>query len=151
MDSISSRINDICEYIKSITSLSEQEVTSLRTCIDLIHQSTPTEAAGIFSRTERLISASDDLSWLSTSLTRKKNDLLSELKKLKDPVFVSLVRQGRPSTQAIESEIRFSDDKVQVIEDSIGTVENILNYLSAIEKNIDRYIWTLRDKSQYSK
>lgn len=149
MADIISRVSNIGEYLKDKVDLSDENIDSIRNAINQIHQASPTEAAGVFSRMERLISASDDLSWVITCIRRKRNEIFKNIRSIKDPQFTILVRQGRPSTQAIEAEIHFNNKELSEIEEIYATLGNIDEYLSHILDLINNYNWALKDKVGY--
>ena len=146
-----SKIDAIINYINDNVSIGDKCNDIIKECINLIHQSVPCDNAGVFSRLAHFNSVSDDLSYVILSTRKVRNNIEKELKKLKDPKFTILVRSGRPSTQAIESEIRFTMKEVADLEDKLITFDNIIDYLNHLEKCLDRSIWILRDLAQYIK
>lgn len=149
MADVDSRIKIIAKYLQDNLDIEETDLKSLEDAINLIHQPSPLDGAGVFTRVERSISASDNLLWLVTMISNRRVLVDADLKKLKDPQFTLLVRQQRPSTQAIESEIRWNNETVAELENKLTTIDNILSYIKSIESNIDRYIWILREKARY--
>lgn len=145
-------VDKLIEYIKGTKAIfSEDEYQMIRSSIGLIIESPPQTAGAVFSRCERLTASSMDISWIILSLNRTKLKLENSLKGIKDPEFVLLVRQGRPSTQAIESEIRMSKDSVMQLENDIQEIDNLIVYFNSLERNIDRYIRTSKDKISFLK
>lgn len=145
-------IDRLIEYIKfSNITFSDDEINMIKSSISLIIESSPTTPASVFSRIERLIKASSDISWILLSLKRTRVKLDNALKRRKDPKFVLLTRQGRPSTAAIEAEIRHTDNSVLDMEAKITELDNLIEYMSNVEVNIDRYIRAMRDKSAFIK
>ena len=145
-------INRLVDYIKSANiTFSEDEFQMIRDAINTVIEASPTTTAGTCSRQERLTAASTDLAWIVLSLKRTRLRVDNSLKQIKDPQFVMLVRQGRPSTSAIEAEIRHTNDKVLALENNLQELDNLLEYMSNLEKNIDRKIWEMRDKASFAK
>lgn len=145
-------VDKLIEYIKGTKAIfSEDEYQMIRSSIGLIIESPPQTAGAVFSRCERLTASSMDISWIILSLNRIRLKLENSLKSIKDPEFVLLVRQGRPSTQAIESEIRMSKDSVMQLENDIQEIDNLIVYFNSLERNIDRYIRTSKDKISFLK
>lgn len=149
MINLDNKISQIYEYLVDIIKLSPEEMRAVKSAIGAIHEMTPTDGPGVFTKTQNMISISEDLSWVISVITRKHHQISKEIKKIKDPEFVMLVRQGRPSTQAIESEIRFNNDNLVDMEEELEIIENILDYLKHVEVGIERYIWLLRDKGKF--
>lgn len=149
MISIDVKMSQIYEYLSEVIKLSPEELRAIKTAIGAIHEMTPADGPGVMSKTQNMIAISEDLSWVISSITRMHHKINKEIKKIKDPEFVMLVRQGRPSTQAIESEIRFNNDNLVNLEEDIEIIENILDYLKHVETGIERYIWLLRDKGRF--
>ena len=143
------RISNIVECLETIVSVGNEGRSILKNCLSLLHMAAPAEPAGVFSRIERIISASDDLAWIILMVNRAKASLDSNIKRVKDPEFTMLVRSGRPSTVAIESEIRMCHDEIRDMEEQLEIAKNLEDYLQHIEKGLDRCVWMLRDKAAY--
>lgn len=144
-----SKISQVGQYVKDTSG--EQGVEVLRTCLDILHQPMPLESGQIFLKLERITSSSEDLGYVIMCINTLKNKKVTEVRKIKDPQFTLLTRQGRPSTQAVECEIRFSNKDLYDMEQEIGILTAIEEYLRHIEKSLDRYMWLLRDKISYLK
>lgn len=137
------------EYLSDIVELSSEERMSIKLALKLIREIAPTDAPLVFKRLEELTSVSEDISWVTMVVKRKLSSIKTEIDSIKAPNFTALVRQGRPSTQAIEYEILFNNSKLKELESNKETLSNIVEYLQHIEKSIDRYIFILRDKLKY--
>jgi hypothetical protein len=61
-----------------------------------------------------------------------------------------LVRQGRPSSEAINSEVRWKNESLYDLEEDIRSVENIIDYLVHLEESLERYLYMLKDKLKIS-
>lgn len=145
------KIEDIINYISGIVNIGDRCNETIKECINLIHQSVPVDNSGVFSRLSRCNAVSDDLVYIIMNVKKRRNIVESELKKNKDPKFTILVRSGRPSTQAIESEIRVTTPIVSELENKLSEFDNILEYLNHLEKCLDRLIYIMRDLAQYIK
>lgn len=143
-------INDISkelyEYLRDIVELSPDNIRTVKTALSMIKTIAPSDIPLILNRINELIDVSQDLSWIIVMITRRQNEIKKDIKLKKDPRYVMLVRQGRPSTAAIEAEIRFSDKTLYDLDENIETISNILEYLNKLQDSIDKYIWLLRDK-----
>lgn len=145
------KIDKLIEYIDDIVDIGDKSKNTLYECINLIHQTVPVDNAGVFSRLARCVSVSDDLSYVILSIEQARNKIEVELRHNKDPKFTILVKSGRPSTQAIESEIRFTVPVVAELESKLLHYDSILSYLNHLEKCLDRNIWIMRDLASYIK
>lgn len=145
------KLQIIKEYIKGSVEIGERCNDIIDNCINLVHSQYPSDNAVVFSKLNNFISASEDLAYVILCIRRYKTEKEQELRSIKDPKFTILVRGDRPSTQAIESEIRTTIPKVAGIEQELMNINNILDYLSHIEKCLDRSIWSLRDIASYIK
>lgn len=141
--------NKLYEYLTDIVELSQEERLSIKTALRLIRDIAPTDAPLVFKRLEDLTAISDDIAWVTMTVQRKLSEIKSEINSIKAPNFTALVRQGRPSTQAIEYEILFNNSELKDLENNKNILVNIVEYLQHIEKSIDRYIFILRDKLKY--
>lgn len=151
MINIDTKVSQIYEYLVDIIQLSPEEIRAVKAAIGILHEVPPTDAPVLFSKIDRLISISEDLSWVISMITKKQHQIKSSIKKIKDPEFTMLVRQKRPSTQAIESEIRFNHEELTDMEENLDIIDNMIDYLKHLELGIDRTIWLLKDKISYIK
>lgn len=151
MVNINERVNEIYNYLLPVIDIGESGKYIIYDSISAIRQISPIDGAQLFSKMEKIISLSDDLSWVVSSINRKRNCIESDLKSIKDPKYVALVRQNRPSSAAIEAEIRITIKDVSILDNQINILDNILSYLDSIQRSLDRYIWMLRDKISYSR
>lgn len=149
MINIDSRVNKIYEYLLEIVELSPEEIRVIKSAISSVHEISASDGPGLFSKLNNLISVSEDLAWVISVITSQQHEIRKSIKEIKDPDFVMLVRKGRPSTQAIESEIRFNHDDLVKMEENLEIITNIIDYLNHLELSIDRYIWLCRDKMKY--
>jgi len=151
MININDKISSITLFLKDIVDLSDDEVNIIKSSIGYLHELTPTDGPGVFFKSQNLISNSEDLSWVITVVKNTRNKISSQINLIKDPEFTMLIRNGRPSTAAIEHEIRFNNASIPGLEDNVMVLDNIIDYLNKIQLNIDRYIWLLKSKSDYLK
>lgn len=151
MENSDARVSSVVECLESIVGVGKEGVSILKNCLSLLHMAAPAEPAGVFSRIERIVSASDDLAWIILMVGRAKSSIDSNIKRIKDPEFTMLVRSGRPSTVAIESEIRMNHDEILEMEERLQIANYLEDYLQHIEKGLDRCVWMLRDKASYLK
>lgn len=146
MLSIDETSSKLYEYLLEIVELSPDELMTIKVALKYIREIAPTDRPLIFTRLENMVSASEDLSWVIMVVNRKLSEIKAKINNIKSPAFTTLVRQGRPSTQAIEYEILFANPELKDLEMHKSTLVNIIEYLNHIEKSIDRYIFVLRDK-----
>lgn len=151
MIDIDERVTKILEYLLDNTDIGESGISSIKTSIAIIHETAPTDIPIIFRTMDRIISASENLSWTVLVLRRHKYYIQMECKNIKDPEFTALTRRGRPSTTAIESEIRFNNSQLSALECQIDTLAGIIDYLQHIELCLDRKLWSLKDRISMSK
>lgn len=144
------KIENIREYLKDIIDIGKSE-SIITNCLNSIREISPIDAPVAFAKMERITNLSDDLAWIISILNRRNNEMKRSVQKLKDPKYVALVRQNRPSSAAIEAEIRLTNKEVVEFEDKISRLENVIEYLNHIQKSLDSYLWILRDKIQYCK
>lgn len=131
--------------------LGNAEVKIISECLNIIREVSPIDGPLIFSKMERVISLSDDLAWIISILNSMRNNVRRDIMKVKDPKYVSLVRQNRPSSAAIEAEIRISSKDIIELETKEDNISIVIDYLNNVQKSLDRYLWVLRDKEQYNK
>lgn len=139
------------EYLSDVVELSNQELYTIKSAMRMVREISPSEVPLLIKKINELISISQDLSWVVSVVTRKKHKLLTEVRKIRDPAYVMLVRKGRPSAAAIESEIRLNNSSVYELEENIEILSNVNDYLKHLEQSIDRYIWLSKDKISFAR
>lgn len=139
------------EYLSEVVQLSETEMFTIKSAMRMVREIAPSDAPLLIKKINELISISQDLSWVVSVVSRKKHKIVTEVRIIKDPTYVMLVRQGRPSIAAIESEIRLNNNKIYKMEEDIEILDNISDYLKHLEQSIDRYIWLAKDKMSFSR
>lgn len=149
MNLLEDRIKELSSFINSFIDIGNSFEDSVESCIRIIHQNLPVDNSGIFSRMTKCNSLSDDLSYVILCIQNKKNEIDKSLKEKKDPKFTLLIRSGRPSTQAVECEIRATNSEIAELENTLLKFENICEYLYHLDKCLDRYIYSLKDLAQY--
>lgn len=142
---------DMSSVLSKFIDIGDSELEIINTAIGLTHQVTPIDGSQLFARMESVVSISDDLEWIINSITRKRNTKENEIRKIKDPKYVALVRQGRPSSAAIEAEIRISMKDIRDEEELIQLVDSITDYLKFVQRNLDKYLSILKLKAQFMK
>lgn len=118
-------------------------------CINDIQEITPNDKPGVFHKSEKLIQDAQNLTWCILALKLQYDKLNKAYRMIKDPEYTILVRQGRPSSEAINSEIRFKNEQLYDLEEKLSTINNILEYLNHIQNSMDKYIYLLKDKLKY--
>lgn len=145
------QLNDLWNYIREHELLSDTEIEYVKTCIEDVTEMSPSDKPMIFRKMERLIEDSDKLSWCIFSVRQQLNKMNKAYKQIKDPDYVTLVRQGRPSSEAINSEVRWRNDSLYDLEEDIATVENIIEYLVHLDHSLEKYNYMLKDKLSIEK
>lgn len=140
------QIEELYNYILENNLLSSAEISYVQVCLNDITELSPADKPMVFRKMEKLIQDSDNLAWCIFSVNQQLILLNKAYRKIKDPEFTILVRQGRPSTEAINSEIRMKHDELYDLEEQIAIVEQIVEYFRHIELSLERYIYMLKDK-----
>lgn len=148
---INKKIEMITNYLGEVVDIGDISIDNIKTAISLLKEIPPTDAPNTFNREQRLISISDDISWIIMSLNRKKQILEEKMKNIRAPEYTRLVRQGRPSTEAINMELYMLHDDMNELNRKIEVLDNFLIYLNSIQENINRYIWMLRERLNFLK
>lgn len=137
---------ELLEYLRDVIELSPDNIRTVKNCLAMIKELSPSDVPNILRKIEKLIDASQDMSWIVLVMKRKLHELTRELKVKKDPAYVMLVKQGRPSSAAIDAEIRFTNKDLYKLEDDIEIVKNIIEYFQKIIESMEKYSWLLKDK-----
>lgn len=141
--------SEINSTLNKFLEIGESEMEIINSAIGLTHQVSPIDGSQLFARMELVIAVSDDLEWIINSIVRKRNEKENDIRKIKDPKYVALVRQGRPSSAAIEAEIRITLKDIREQEELIQLIDSMISYLQFVQRNLDRYLSILKSKSQF--
>ena len=142
-------LKSLFDYLVSNNILSKDEIDIINVCIKEIREASPTDKPILFRKGDRLIDYSQRLSWVIYSVKSYRDKLVKELNKKKDPEYTMLVRQGRPSKDAIEAELRFKFQDLYDEEYELNTFNNFVDYLEHIELSLDRYLKMLKEKNHF--
>lgn len=148
---INKKIEMITSYLGEVIDIGDISIDNIKTAISLLKEIPPADAPNTFNREQRLISVSDDISWIIMSLNRKKQILEEKMKNIRAPEYTRLVRQGRPSAEAINMELYMLHDDMNDLNSRIEVLNNFITYLNSIQDNINRYIWMLRERLNFLK
>lgn len=148
---IDNKIDLVVAYLENTVELSDTEINIIKTAINLISEISPTDITVIFSKLDNIIETSNNLGYVIYYCNQYKINLTRKYRNLKDPAFTSLTLKQRPSTLAIESEIRTKYPEIAELEYQVETITNAIDYLNHIELNLERRIWSIKDRLQMSK
>ena len=151
MIDINKKIEMITEYLGDVVDIGDISVDSIKTAISLLKEIPPVDAPNTFNREQRLISISDEISWIIMSLKRKRQILDEKMKNIRAPEYTRLVRQGRPSTEAINMELYMLHDDMNSLNSKIEVLDNFIMYLNSMLENINRYIFMLKERLNFLK
>ena len=140
------RGSKIYEYLHSFMDMSSEELMMIKLAVKEINEICPNEKFQLANKLDRLIKASDDLSWVTMVVEINLSKLKKEIIEVKAPEYTFLVRSNRPSHNAIENEIFMNHKDLMDKDNNYRVGQNVLEYLRSIEKNIDRYVWSIRDR-----
>ena len=143
-------LKPLYEFLSENELLSETEMDMIQYCLNDIVETSPNDKPGVFRKSEKLIQDSQNLSWCIYSLRLQYDCLNKAYRKIKDPEYTLLVRQQRPSSEAINSELRAKFEELYDLEEKLSTINNIIDYLSHIQTSMERYIYLLKDRLKYS-
>ena len=137
---------ELYNYLVTKGICSEQNVETIKMAIAHIHAMFPGDKISANTKNQQLIAIQDDLSWVTLAVKRYYVNKVNEYNKLRDPVYTTLVRNNRPSKEAIECEIRHRDNTVYDMEQEINTLNNIIWYLEHLNDSIDKYMRSMKFK-----
>jgi len=149
MTDYESRLNDIESYLKSVTDKYETIMQYIRDAVFTLHEPLPTEPEALFRRSTKIICVSDDLSDAIRMLRTAKLNVVKVYNKTRDPLFTALVRKGRPSTTAIECEIRMTNSEMYDTEEELDSVTNIIEYIDNLSSKLSDLNWTIGNILSY--
>jgi len=139
-------IEDLYAYLVERNILSEENINTLQVILAELGEIMPGDKMQASRKDQRLIEESEDLSWIKLVINRYIDKKKTEYNRTRDGSYTMLVRQNRPSNEAICCEIRTKNPTIYDIEEELSTLNNILIWVEHLEKSIDRYVYALRDK-----
>lgn len=135
--------NDIYEFIKSKfeellnKDISDYELSIIKNSILLASREMPTSKVILGDRINEAVKLKSELQYMIMRLNDKRKVLLLNYTPEYNKLFTILTRQGRPSKQAIESEIFYTNQKMYEdnnrLNDFAELIEFINNQLSIID------------------
>lgn len=139
----------LADFILEHELLSEDEIKMVSVAINDIKEMTPSTKAEVFRKSERIVADSQDLSWCIQSVKIQHAKLLTAYHKMVDTDYALLVRQGRPSSEAIHAELRMKNESLYEVEELLTTIENTIAFLESLKESMDKYLYVLKDKLKY--
>jgi len=143
-------LKPLYEFLKENELLSDTELDMIQYCLNDITETSPNDKPGVFRKSEKIIQDSQNLSWCIYSLRLQYDHLNKAYRKIKDPEYTLLVRQQRPSSEAINSELRTKFEELYDLEEKLSTINNIIEYLTHIQTSMERYLYLLKDRLKHS-
>lgn len=143
--------NNIDEVVKSIQEsfveacgdLSEYELSIIDRSIKLPMNRTFTSKMAMVDSVHSMISTLSELNYLKNQVIKRRYELNVKHRVEYDKQFTLLTRIGRPSRQAIESEIYSSSELLNSQRDKLEEFDNVLEFLETqidlIHAAIDNY------------
>lgn len=140
------QIEELWTYLVDNELLSPTEIEYLKTGLLAIKEMSPSDKPSVFRKMEYIIEVSENVSWCIFALKQHLNTFIKCERQIKDPEYSLLVRQGRPSSEAINSEIRWKNESLYDLDYKISVIENTIEYINHIEQSLERYLYMLKDK-----
>lgn len=117
--------------------LGEEEVRIVTDCYNLINKNNPTILAEIKTHLTLLDRSQSQLSVIYYLINRMISQRYSEVREEHDRQYVTLVKRGRPSKDAIEAEIRAVCPEYAVAVLKIEDLEELREFVNMLLKCID--------------
>lgn len=134
-------LEEVFRSIKAQFSLNDTEIGIVREVNRILREPTPTVQTGIESRVSRIDSLRVEVQNLLYIVESKISDAEYDYHTVYDLEFTRLTRAGRPSQQAIESEIHSKDevmkDKRRLLENYRDFKNLLLGYLKSLSSSKD--------------
>ena len=140
------QIEELWTYLVDNELLSPTEIEYLKTGLLAIKEMSPSDKPSVFRKMEYIIEVSENVSWCIFALKQHLKTFIKCERQIKDPEYSLLVGQGRPSSEAINSEIRWKNESLYDLDYKISVIENTIEYINHIEQSLERYLYMLKDK-----
>ena len=146
---IENRMEELKEFLDTTVPDSEKAIICIKECMYLLKEIPPADVPNTFAKEQILISKLDDLQWLIYILNKTKTKLDEKILNIKAPEITYLIREGRIGTDLINIETyNRNQSQLEPLMNKLNAIENILNYLSTLESNMNKYLYMLRDRLQ---
>ena len=136
LSSNSDYVEALLDNIRGYLSLTDHEVGILRETNRILREPTPTTQLGLENRVSVLDQCRTDLVNLLYMIEDRLSRVEFSYRNVYDPEFTRLTRAGRPSQQAIDSEIHSTIEKMSEWRDTINHYEFARNLLLGYLKSI---------------
>lgn len=137
-DNIQSKISSIQNYLKGITEFSDYELKVISDSVLLISSELPSTKLSITMKLAEVSSLKADLSFILLRLSDIRRSYNIPYTDIYNTKFTLLTKQGRPSKQAIESEMFYREESLRNYRDKISEIDNILEFLKNYSVLLDR-------------
>lgn len=136
LNSGSDYIDSVLGTVKDTLKLSDGDIDILRRANKLLLEPTPTVQVMIEARVDSIDRLCVELRNLLYILENKIGNLDYEYKTIYDEQFTNLVRKGRPSQQAIESEIHSSNEFMMQRRQLLTNFEYLKNLITGYLRSL---------------
>lgn len=130
------KANDLSELIESVRNnfketldISDYELGMISNSIKLIFTRAFTSSAVITEQIQIMLEALSNLNYLRSKLVSARYKVDTKHRVLYDKEFTVLTKMGRPSKQAIDSEIYYSNKEIFDLREKLEAYNNLLEYL----------------------
>lgn len=144
-------IKEIATRVATSLNLSDMEYDMLRDAMLSVYKELPNSKSGASTLNDELLSHKSNLVYMISSIKRTKGKMYREYRRTVDNKFTILVRQGRPSKDAIMSEIhsqsadlRNSRDHIDEMDELIGFIESVISLIENKMRIVDNKRYDLQ-------
>ena len=144
-------VKSVVDTVVSCTELSELEQEMIVNAVELLRSPIPDSKTKMIKTIDEFLVAKSNLNYLMTKLKQLRATINSPYRKEVENKMMILVRQGRPSKDAIYSEIHSlspalqeSRDKLESIDRALELLAFQLNLIDSKTRNIDNFMYELQ-------
>lgn len=140
-------IEYIISQVKSHIDISEYEGTMINQALSHSREPLPSSKSSSANMVDTLINDKSNLSYIVTRLKERRLEANKSYRKDHELKYVQLTRMGRPSREAIISEIHSLDASMQVRRDELESLDQVIEVIGIQISIIDSKIRNIERRS----
>ena len=139
-ESLDTQANTLITYLKSMINVSDYEANILKNSFRNINLGVPSTKLLLSESIDSFISLKSNLSYLKLKINDYRRTISIPYNDLYNQGFVRLTKALRPSKQAIDSELHYTDPKLREYRDKLSDIDNLLEFIDTMLLLIDRKV-----------
>lgn len=142
-------LNEILDNVSSVLDLSDYEKTMITDGLLIVRKPLPSTKLKASEDLANITKSCSDYNYILTKLRSARLKVLATYKPEYDKKFTILTRQGRPSREAISSEIHYTNPDMSTQRSLLEKIDSVEEFLKFQLSVLDKYYRAI-DSRQYA-